>query len=43
MAAIYEDNFGFWELDCLEEHALFAHVQSFPTLTRPQSRRPSRR
>jgi hypothetical protein len=28
MAAIYEDNFGFWELDCLEEHAFFAHVQS---------------
>ena len=28
MSAIYEDNFGFWELDCPEEHAFFAHVQS---------------
>jgi hypothetical protein len=28
MAAIYEDNFGFWELDCPEELAFFAHVQS---------------
>jgi hypothetical protein len=28
MAAVYEDNFGFWELDCSEEHAFFAHVQS---------------
>ena len=28
MAAVYEDNFGFWELDCPEEHAFFAHVQS---------------
>jgi hypothetical protein len=28
MAAVYEDNFGFWELDCSEEHAFFANVQS---------------
>jgi hypothetical protein len=28
MAAIYEDNFGFWEIDCPEEHAFFKHVQS---------------
>ena len=28
MAAVYEDNFGFWELDFPEEHAFFAHVQS---------------
>jgi hypothetical protein len=27
MAAIYEDNFGFWEIDCPEEHAFFEHVQ----------------
>ena len=28
MAANYEDNFGFWELDCPEEHAFFAHVRA---------------
>lgn len=28
MPAIYEDNFGFWEIDCPEEHAFFEHVQS---------------
>jgi ribosomal protein L37E len=28
MAAIYEDNFGFWEIDCPEEHAFFQHVKS---------------
>jgi hypothetical protein len=28
MAANYEDNFGFWAIDCPEEHAFFKHVQS---------------
>jgi hypothetical protein len=28
MAAAYEDNFGFWEIDCPEERAFFEHVQS---------------
>jgi hypothetical protein len=28
MAAIYEDNFGFWEIDCPEESAFLEHVQS---------------
>ena len=28
MAATYEDNFGFWEIDCPEEHAFFEHVKS---------------
>jgi len=28
MADIYEDNFGFWEIDCPEESAFFEHVQS---------------
>ena len=28
MVTIYEDNFGFWEIDCQEESAFFAHVQS---------------
>ena len=27
MAAVYEDNFGFWEIDCPEESAFFEHVQ----------------
>ena len=27
MAAMYEDNFGFWQIDCPEEHAFFEHVQ----------------
>jgi hypothetical protein len=28
MAAVYEDNFGFWEIDSREELAFFSHVQS---------------
>jgi hypothetical protein len=24
---VYEDNFGFWDIDGLEERALFEHVQ----------------
>jgi hypothetical protein len=28
MATSYEDNFGFWEIACPEEHALFEHVKS---------------
>jgi hypothetical protein len=28
MTAIYEDNFGFWEIDCRDELAFFADVQS---------------
>jgi hypothetical protein len=28
MAVKYEDNFGFWEIDCPEEHAFFEHVKS---------------
>jgi len=28
MAAVYEDNFGFWEIDCPEERAFFEHVES---------------
>jgi hypothetical protein len=28
MAVKYEDNFGFWEIDCPEEVAFFEHVQS---------------
>ena len=28
MATSYEDNFGFWEIDCPEEHAFFEHVKS---------------
>lgn len=28
MAAIYEDNFGFWEIDGPEERAFFEHVQN---------------
>jgi hypothetical protein len=28
MVTIYEENFGFWEIDCREELAFFAHVQS---------------
>jgi hypothetical protein len=28
MVTIYEDNFGFWEIDCSEELGFFAHVQS---------------
>jgi hypothetical protein len=27
MAAIYEDNFGFWDIDGPEEQAFFEHVQ----------------
>jgi hypothetical protein len=27
MAAIYEDNFGFWEIDYPQESAFFKHVQ----------------
>ena len=28
MAVKYEDNFGFWEIDCPEEHAFFENVKS---------------
>src|SRR5580658_352736 len=28
MATSYEDNFGFWEIDCPEERAVFEHVKS---------------
>jgi hypothetical protein len=28
MATSYEDNFGFWEIDCSEERAFFEHVKS---------------
>ena len=28
MATSYEDNFGFWEIACPEEHAFFEHVKS---------------
>ena len=28
MATNYEDNFGFWEIGCPEEHAFFKHVKS---------------
>jgi hypothetical protein len=28
MAAVYDDNFGFWEIDCSEEHAFFEYVRS---------------
>lgn len=28
MATAYEDNFGFWVIDCADEHAFFEHVQS---------------
>ena len=27
MAAVYEDNFGFWDIDGQEEQAFFEHVQ----------------
>jgi hypothetical protein len=27
MAAIYEDNFGFWEIDCPEEHAFLSSLR----------------
>jgi hypothetical protein len=27
MAAVYEDNFGFWDIDDQEEHAFFKYVQ----------------
>jgi hypothetical protein len=27
MAAVYEDNFGFWNIDGPEEQAFFEHVQ----------------
>ncbi len=27
MAAAYDDNFGFWDIDCEEEKAFFEHVQ----------------
>ena len=28
MATSYEDNFGFWEIACPEEHAFFEYVKS---------------
>lgn len=28
MAAVYEDNFGFWDIDGQEEQAFFEHVLS---------------
>ena len=28
MAVKYEDNFGFWEIDCPDEHAFFENVKS---------------
>jgi hypothetical protein len=28
MVVKYEDNFGFWDIDCPEEHAFFEHVKS---------------
>jgi hypothetical protein len=28
MATLYEDNFGFWVIDCTAEDAFFKHVQS---------------
>jgi hypothetical protein len=28
MTATYEDNFGYWEIDCPEEQAFFEHVKS---------------
>ena len=28
MAVKYEDNFGFWEIDCPDEHAFFEYVKS---------------
>jgi hypothetical protein len=27
MAVVYEDNFGYWDIDGPEEHAFFEHVQ----------------
>jgi hypothetical protein len=27
MAAVYDDNFGFWDIDGQEEQAFFEHVQ----------------
>jgi hypothetical protein len=34
MAAVYEDNFGYWDVDGPEEAAFFEHVlrQSVPTV-----------
>jgi hypothetical protein len=28
MAVKYEDNFGFWDIDCPAEHAFFEHLKS---------------
>ena len=28
MAAVYDDNFGFWDIDGQEEQAFFEHVHS---------------
>lgn len=28
MTVNYEDNFGFWEIDCPEERAFFEHVKT---------------
>jgi hypothetical protein len=28
MTTVYEDNFGFWEIDCPEESAFFEHIRS---------------
>ena len=28
MHAVYEDNFGYWEIDSREELAFFSHIQS---------------
>jgi hypothetical protein len=28
MTTSYEDNFGFWEIACPEDHAFFEHVKS---------------
>jgi hypothetical protein len=28
MRGVYEDNFGYWEIDSREELAFFAHIQS---------------
>ena len=30
---VYEDNFGFWDIDGLEERALFEHIQRKSVLT----------
>jgi len=28
MVVLYEDNFGYWEIDCPQESSFFVHVQS---------------